>query len=53
MERGDIAAAVKGVKRSASVYALSKQANPPAPQFVNTSGLKFAMLRRTTLITVL
>jgi len=41
VEKGDIAAAVAGVKAKAAIFPLSKAANPPATSFVNASGLKF------------
>jgi len=41
VQDGDIPAAVRGVKAAARVYPLAAAANPPAPTFVNTSGLKF------------
>jgi hypothetical protein len=41
VEKGNIAAAVEGVKSKAAVYPLSAAAKPPATQFVNVSGKKF------------
>jgi hypothetical protein len=41
VEKGDIAAAVAGVKAGAAVFPLSQAANPPATSFVNVSGKKF------------
>jgi len=41
VEKGDIAAAVAGVKAKAAIFPLSKAANPPATSFVNASGLRF------------
>jgi len=41
VQKGDIAGAVKNVKAHARMYPLSAAANPPAPVFVNTSGMKF------------
>lgn len=41
VEKGDIAAAVAGVKAKAAVFPLSRVANPPATTFVNVSGVKF------------
>jgi hypothetical protein len=41
VQNGDVAAAVKSVKDNARVYPLSAAANPPAAEFVNTSGLRF------------
>ncbi|WLB55877.1 DUF1254 domain-containing protein [Bradyrhizobium japonicum] len=38
---GDVAAAVRSVKASARIYPLSAAANPPAQEFVNTSGKQF------------
>jgi hypothetical protein len=38
---GDIAAAVRGVKASASLYPFSAAASPPAATFVNLSGKQF------------
>jgi hypothetical protein len=38
---GDIAAASKGVRAKARVYALAAAANPPPPTFVNISGKQF------------
>jgi hypothetical protein len=41
VEKGDIAAAVAGVKAKAAVFPLSKAVDPPATRFVNVSGVKF------------
>jgi len=41
VEKGDIAAAVAGVKAKAAIFPLSEAANPPATSFVNVSGVKF------------
>ncbi len=41
VEKGDIAAAVAGVKAKAAIYPLSQAANSPATHFVNVSGKKF------------
>jgi hypothetical protein len=41
VEGGDIAGAVLGVKLKAGLYSLAVAANPPAPTFINTSGVKF------------
>ena len=41
VEKGDIAAAVAGVKAKAAIFPLSRAANPPATSVVNISGLKF------------
>src|SRR5262245_12862669 len=41
VEKGDIAAAVAGVKAKAAVFPLSQAAKPPANTFINTSGVKF------------
>ncbi|MBP1775694.1 MAG: uncharacterized protein H6Q86_1700, partial [candidate division NC10 bacterium] len=41
VEKGDVAAAVAGVKANAAVFPLSQAAKPPATTFVNTSGVKF------------
>jgi hypothetical protein len=41
VEKGDIAAAVAGVKGKAAVFPLSQAAKPPATSFVNISGVKF------------
>jgi hypothetical protein len=41
VEKGDVAAAVAGVKRKAAVFPLSQAANPAATSFVNVSGVKF------------
>jgi len=41
VERGDIAAAVAGVKAKAAIFPLPKAANPPASRVVNMSGVKF------------
>ena len=41
VEKGDIAAAVGGVKAKARVFPLSRASRPPATTFVNISGLKF------------
>jgi hypothetical protein len=41
VEKGDIAAAVAGVKAKAGVFPLSRAATPAATRFVNVSGVKF------------
>jgi len=41
VEKGDIAAAVAGVKAKAAVFPLSQVAKPPATSVVNISGVKF------------
>ncbi len=41
VEKGDIAAAVQGVKAKAALHPLAQAANPPATAFVNLSGLRF------------
>ena len=41
VEKGDIAAAVAGVKANAAIFPLSQAANPPATGFVNISGKQF------------
>ena len=41
VEKGDIAAAVAGVKAKAAIFPLSRADNPPATSFVNVSGVKF------------
>ncbi|WP_296810703.1 DUF1214 domain-containing protein [Thiocapsa sp.] len=41
VEKGDIAAAVEGVKSKAAVFPLAQSGNPPATQFVNLSGVTF------------
>ncbi len=41
VEKGDVAAAVAGVKAKAGIFPLSQAAKPPATTFVNISGLKF------------
>jgi len=41
VEKGDIAAAVEGVKSKAAIFPLSQADNPPATSFINTSGIKF------------
>lgn len=48
VEGGNIAGAVNGVKAAAHLYPLSKAANPPAAQFVNTSGMKFNTISSNT-----
>lgn len=48
VERGDIAGAVKEVKKGARIYALSKAENPPATEFVNTSGKRFNTISSNT-----
>jgi hypothetical protein len=45
---GDIAGAVARVKKDANVYPLSQAAKPPAPQFVNISGVKFNTISSNT-----
>ena len=41
VEKGDIQAAVAGVKAGAAIFPLSQAATPPATSFVNISGKKF------------
>ena len=41
VEKGDIAAAVAGVRTKAAIYPLSQAAKPPATEIVNVSGVKF------------
>jgi hypothetical protein len=41
VEKGDIAAAVAGVKAKAAIFPLSQAANPAATSFANLSGAKF------------
>jgi hypothetical protein len=41
VEKGDIAAAVRGVKARAAIFPLSQAAKPPATSFVNISGREF------------
>jgi hypothetical protein len=41
VEKGDIAAAVAGVKAKAAVFPLSQAAKPPATSFVDISGVTF------------
>jgi hypothetical protein len=41
VEKGDIAAAVAGVKAKAAIFPLSQAAKPPAVSVVNISGIKF------------
>jgi hypothetical protein len=41
VEKGDIQAAVAGVKAEAAIFPLSRAADPPATAFVNISGRKF------------
>lgn len=41
VQKGDVAAAVAGVKSKAAVYPLSQAAKPPATQLVDLSGVKF------------
>jgi len=41
VEKGNIAAAVAGVKAKAAIFPLSRATNPPPTSFVNVSGLKF------------
>lgn len=41
VEKGDVAAAVAGVKAKAAIFPLSQAAKPPATSFVNLSGVKF------------
>ncbi len=41
VEKGDVAAAVAGVKAKAGVFPLALANRPPATTFVNVSGLKF------------
>jgi hypothetical protein len=48
VQGGDVAAAVNGVKAKARVYPLSAAGDPPAPTFVNTSGLQFNTIHANT-----
>jgi hypothetical protein len=41
VEKGDIKAAVAGVKEKAAVFPFSQVTNPQTPRFVNISGVKF------------
>jgi len=41
VEKGDVGAAVAGVKAKAAMFPLSRAAGPPATPFVNVSGVKF------------
>jgi hypothetical protein len=41
VEKGDIAAAVAGVKAKAAIFPLSQAANPGTTSFINVSGVKF------------
>ena len=41
VEKGDIAAAVAGVKARAGIFPLAKAASPPQTDFVNISGVQF------------
>ncbi|HIK46247.1 MAG TPA: DUF1254 domain-containing protein [Leptolyngbyaceae cyanobacterium M65_K2018_010] len=41
VEKGDIEAAVAGVKAKAAMFPLAQAANPPATGFVNISGVQF------------
>ncbi len=41
VEKGNVAAAVAGVKAKGAVFPLSQAAKPPATNFVNTSGVRF------------
>jgi len=41
VEKGELAAAVAGVKAKAAVFPLAQAAKPPATRFVNVSGVKF------------
>jgi len=41
VEKGNVAAAVAGVKAKAAIFPLSQAAKPPVNTFVNTSGVKF------------
>ncbi len=41
VEKGDIAAAVAGVKAKAAMFPLAEAANPPPTRFVDVSGVKF------------
>ena len=41
VEKGNIPAAVAGVKAKAAIFPLSRAADPPATTFVNVSGVKF------------
>lgn len=48
VERDDIAGAVRAVKAGAGIYGLSKAANPPATEFVDSSGKKFNTISANT-----
>lgn len=48
VEKGDIAAAVKGVKDRARLYPLSRADKPPETDFVNTSGKQFNTISSNT-----
>lgn len=41
VEKGDVAAAVTGVKAKAAIFPLSEATNPPPTSFVDVSGMKF------------
>lgn len=45
---GDVQGAVARVKETANIYPLSKAAEPPAPEFVNLSGVKFNTISSNT-----
>ena len=45
---GDIAGAVARVKKAANIYPLSEATNPPTPEFVNISGVKFNTISSNT-----
>ena len=44
VERGDIAAAVAGVKAKAAIFPLAAASNPPETSFIDISGIKFNTL---------
>ena len=48
VQNGDTAAAAKGVKAKARIYPLSAADNPPAPSFVNLSGVQFNTIHANT-----
>jgi hypothetical protein len=45
---GDIQGAVARVKENANIYPLSKAGEPPTPEFVNISGMKFNTISSNT-----
>lgn len=48
VQGNDVQAAVRGVKMNANIYPLAAAGNPPAPVFVNTSGMRLNTVHANT-----